>query len=63
MCFSPEASLSAGLVLLPAEACALSLAERIDRRYLPLAAIPLIFGIQQLCEAVAWVGIRRGNHF
>lgn len=61
MCFSAEASLAAGAVLLPAGGYAAAVAWRRDRRYLPVAATPLLFGVQQLCEAGVWLGLDRGE--
>lgn len=61
MCFSAEASLGAAIVLLPAGAYCIDAAWRKDRRYLLLATVPLLFGLQQLCESIVWVGIDHGN--
>jgi hypothetical protein len=57
MCFSAEASLAASVAILPAGAFCVVAAVRKDRRYLPLALIPLFFGFQQLCEAGVWRGL------
>jgi hypothetical protein len=32
-----------------------------DRSSLPIAAVPLLFGVQQLCEGLVWFGIGQGN--
>lgn len=61
MCFSAEASLGSAIVLLPAGAYCIESASRKDRRYLPLAVVPVFFGIQQLCEALVWLELERGN--
>lgn len=61
MCFSPEASLVAGAVLLPIGAYGISLAMKKNRAYVPLAATPLLFGVQQLCEAGVWFGLGEHN--
>ena len=61
MCFSAESGLAAGVTLVPAGAYCVSAALRKDRSYLQLAAVPLIFGIQQLCEAAVWRGLHRGD--
>ena len=53
MCFSATASFSAGVVLLGLGALTLKSARR--PRELPLAAIPLLFAIQQLTEGVIWL--------
>jgi hypothetical protein len=61
MCFSAEASLAAGAVLIPMGAYGVALAVKKDGAYLPLAATPLLFGIQQLCEAGVWIRLGSGD--
>lgn len=61
MCFSAEASLGVAAALLPAGAYGVVAARRTDRRYLPLAAVPVLFGVQQVCEAAVWAGLDRGD--
>ena len=61
MCFSAEASYGVAAVLLPAGGYCVAAAWRKDRRFLPLAAVPVLFGFQQLCEAQVWVGVGRGD--
>ena len=56
MCFSATASFSAGAVLLGLGTLTVKSAHR--RRELPLAAIPLLFAIQQLTEGVIWLTFR-----
>ena len=56
MCFSAAASFSAGAVLLGLGALTVKSSHR--RRELPLAAIPLLFAIQQLTEGVIWLTFR-----
>lgn len=56
MCFSATASFSAGVILLGAGVVAVRAAR--SRRELPLAAIPLLFSIQQLIEGVVWLTFR-----
>ena len=57
MCFSATASfLSAGL-LVPGGTYATALALRHDRRYLPLATFPLLFGVQQFVEGGLWLAL------
>ena len=53
MCFSATASFSAGVVLLGVGALTLKAVSR--PREWPLAAIPLLFAIQQLIEGVIWL--------
>lgn len=55
MCFSAEASLAASAILIPLGAYGVRVAGMKDRTYIPLAATPLLFGIQQLCEAGVWI--------
>jgi FtsH-binding integral membrane protein len=61
MCFSAEASFGAAVALLPAGAYCVDAAWRKDRRYLPFAVVPIVFGMQQICEALVWLGIERTN--
>ncbi len=56
MCFSATASFSAGAFLLGVSVLTLRAARR--PRQLPLAAIPLLFAIQQLVEGVIWLTFR-----
>ncbi len=53
MCFSATASFIAGGALTAAGA--VTLREAKDRSHVPLAAMPLLFGIQQLVEGVVWL--------
>lgn len=57
MCFSATASFVAGGVLIPLGGVALMQAWRTDRRYLTLAALPTIFGVQQIFEGYLWRSI------
>jgi hypothetical protein len=45
--------------LLPVGGYCLATAWRNNRAYLPLALIPALFGLQQLCEARLWVVLNR----
>src|SRR3990172_3286477 len=56
MCFSAEASFAAAAILLPAGGMGVKRAYRTDRRFLPFAALPLFFGLQQLFEGLVWTG-------
>lgn len=56
MCFSATASFVAGTTLVAAGTVVLRRARR--RAELPYAAIPLLFGIQQLIEGVIWLTFR-----
>lgn len=55
MCFSPQADLVAGAVLLPL--AALSLREVRHPREVPFAALPLLFAAHQLIEGLVWAGV------
>lgn len=55
MCFSAEADLVAGLALLPV--AAVSLREVRHAREVPFAALPLLFAVHQLVEALVWAGV------
>lgn len=55
MCFSVEADVVAGVALLPV--AALSLREVRHVRELPFAALPLLFALHQLTEALVWAGL------
>jgi len=61
MCFSAEASFGVAIALLPAGAYCMEAAWRKDRHYFLLAMVPIFFGIQQLCEALVWLGIERAH--
>jgi hypothetical protein len=56
VCFSPEADVMAGIVVSGVGVDALRHVR--DRRYLPLAVIPLILGLHQVVEAFAWWGMQ-----
>ncbi len=53
MCFSATASFAASAVLAGVGAATLSLDVRPEEK--PLAAIPIIFAIQQFCEGIVWL--------
>ena len=61
MCFSAEASLATGAILLPIGAYGIAAALKKNRAYLPLAATPILFGVQQFCEAGVWLGFHENN--
>jgi len=58
MCFSAPASFIAGSVLSAAGIAALSQPKK--KREVPLALIPLLFGLQQLTEGLVWVSLQNG---
>ena len=55
MCFSAEASFTAAAVLIPAGVLSMVRADKTDRRYVPIAALPLFFGLQQAFEGMVWM--------
>jgi hypothetical protein len=56
MCFSAEASFTAAAILLPAGGFAIRKAYQVNPNLVPLATLPLLFGIQQLFEGLVWTG-------
>ncbi len=59
MCFSATASFIAGTALSAAGVITLKKAE--TKREIPFAAIPLLFGIQQVFEGFVWLSFSSGN--
>ena len=57
MCFSAPVSFAASALLVSAGFYGLRVASQNNPRYLPLAAIPVAFGIQQACEGLVWLGM------
>ncbi len=58
MCFSASASFIAGSALSAAGVVTLTKAKK--KKEIPLALIPLLFGIQQLLEGLVWISLRNG---
>lgn len=58
MCFSATASFTAGTALIAVGAVTLHRSE--GRNELPLAAVPLLFGLQQVSEGLLWVSLNNG---
>lgn len=54
MCFSAPVSFAAAAVLLPTGALAVRRAWRVDKRYVPLCLLPVLFGLQQFSEGMVW---------
>src|SRR4051794_12210618 len=61
MCFSAVASFAAGTVLVPAGVYCMTRAWRKARHLLPLAAVPLCFGLQQFSEGILWHGLEHSH--
>lgn len=57
MCFSAPASFSASAILLPVGIYCVKKALNNDKRYLSLAAVPFLFGIQQAFEGGLWLAM------
>lgn len=58
MCFSAEGSLVLGTGLLVAGAVAVRAVMPVRLRWLPLAAFPVAFGVQQLAEGAVWLALQ-----
>ncbi len=61
MCFSATASFGVAAPLLPAGLYCLNRARRENPKWMPFAAYPLAFGLQQVVEGVLWMGITSGE--
>jgi hypothetical protein len=63
MCFSAEASLGTGGVLLVAGGCAGWRAVHMAPALLPIALYPVVFGVQQVVEGAIWIDLSSsGRH-
>ncbi|MCP9787953.1 hypothetical protein KBY99_03030 [Cyanobium sp. Maggiore-St4-Cus] len=61
MCFSAAASFSSAALLVPLGIAAVARSWRDHRReLLPLALMPVGFGLQQGLEGVVWLGLNHG---
>lgn len=61
MCFSAEASFAVGAVLVPSGLYCTLAAARKNPACLPVAAIPLLFGLQQISEGLVWLGLHHDD--
>ena len=59
MCFSATACFTAGTILIPTGIYSLGKAYQCNKRYLALAAFPLLFGIQQVIEGGIWLALEQ----
>lgn len=59
MCFSPTASFTAGIILTAIGIATLKKTR--NRTEVPLAVIPLLFGIQQIIEGIIWLSFKYPN--
>lgn len=60
MCFSPEASFGAAVVLFPTGVYCLRAALRRRPRLWAVAVVPCVFGLQQAIEGFVWLGLDAG---
>jgi hypothetical protein len=60
MCFSAGASFAGGAVISAVGVAALRKANRPEQK--AFAAMPLVFGLQQIAEGILWVTVRSGGH-
>lgn len=61
MCFSPEASFALGGALFPVGGYCVRAACLKDRRFLPLAVVPVLLGLQQVSEGFVWRALDAGD--
>lgn len=61
MCFSATASFAMGGLLIPAGAYAVAKARQAGSGWMPFAAYPVMFGIQQIFEGFVWLGLDSGD--
>lgn len=57
MCFSASASFTASAFLIPTGIYCVTEAKKRNEAYLPIASLPLFFGIQQGFEGLVWLSI------
>ena len=63
MCFSAPVSFATGGVLIAGGAFASWKAWNINRRYLPIALMPAMAGVQQYMEGHVWMGLNESDPF
>lgn len=61
MCLSAPVSFAAAAVLISTGALAVNRALKVDRRFLALAALPVLFGLQQYFEGMVWLAGAAGD--
>lgn len=61
MCFSESVSFGVGSGLIAAGAFASWKALKINKRYLPIAIMPVLAGLQQFTEGHVWMGLTDGS--
>jgi hypothetical protein len=55
MCFSATASFAASALLVPLGVTGIVRARQVDKRYVALCTLPLLFGLQQFFEGMVWI--------
>ncbi|MHB1249402.1 MAG: DUF6629 family protein [Polaromonas sp.] len=63
MCLSASVSFAASVFLLGGGAFATAKAWTINKRYLPVALMPVFAGTQQFMEGNVWLGVNNGDPF
>lgn len=61
MCFSATASFTVSAALVPVGLYTIARTRHVNTAWLPFAAFPLAFGLQQALEGVVWLGLTGGN--
>ncbi|MCW3837320.1 DUF6629 family protein [Sphingomonas canadensis] len=61
MCLSAEVSFAAAAILVPTGVVSTYKAARTDWRYVPICALPFLFGVQQLFEGLVWTSGEAGD--
>jgi hypothetical protein len=61
LCVSAETSFALAALLVPVGIDCVRLALQRDPAAIPLSLVPILFGVQQLCEGFVWLGIDRNN--
>jgi hypothetical protein len=63
MCFSEPVSFAAGSLLIAGGVFASWKALKINKRYLPIALMPVMAGVQQMMEGHVWMGLNESDSF
>ncbi|MFA6317093.1 MAG: DUF6629 family protein [Elusimicrobiota bacterium] len=62
MCFSANASFASSAALIPSGIWAVKASMKPGlRRYIPLAVVPILFGVQQFAEGMVWRSLEMGE--
>ncbi len=63
MCLSAQVSFAASVFLMVGGTAITIVAARKNRRYVPMALMPLFAGLQQFTEGNVWLGMTGDNAF